>query len=198
MVSQKLKEAFHYFDEANGKDPNKEIVDGISLPKELLYAQQMTEELMHFMPNASEALQLAARCQHLRRWEIPRDSYEMDRVGYLKWREALKRFHAEKATEILERVGYESEILEQVRFLLLKKQLKKNQESQTLEDVICIVFLKYYFGPFAEKHSEEKLVDILQKTWKKMSPQGQKAALELSLPNRETELIKKALDYGAE
>ncbi|MEM9001544.1 MAG: DUF4202 domain-containing protein [Bacteroidota bacterium] len=190
---EKLAEAFRLFDAANSNDPNTEEFEGKSYPKELLYALRMTETLNAFAPDASEALQLTARCQHICRWEIPRNAYEMNRVGYLKWRQQLKQFHVTKATEILKKVGYETDTIAEVAFLLLKKQLKKSPETQTLEDVICLVFLKYYFEPFAEKHDEDKLVDILQKTWRKMSERGQQAALKLSFSNNAAVLVAKAV-----
>ncbi len=194
--SAMLQKAFHLFDEANGKDPNIEVFEGKSYPKELLYAIRMTDALNNFAPETSEALQLAVRCQHISRWEIPREEYEMNRVGYLKWRQELKRFHAQKASEILTQVGYGQEVIDQVEFLLLKKQLKKNLETQTLEDVICLVFLQYYFEPFAKKHPEDKVIDIVQKTWRKMSTEGQKAALKLPIQGDALELIKKAVADG--
>lgn len=192
-VTNKLKKAFELFDLANEKDPNREVFQGQSYSKEVLYAMRMTEKLNEFAPDASEPLKLTARCQHICRWEIPRESYEMNRVGYLKWRQDLKKFHAEKASEILKEVGYDQKTIETVAFLLEKKQLKKNEETQTLEDVICLVFLEFYFEPFIEKHSEEKLIDILQKTWRKMSNKGHQAALKLPLSEGALALVGKAL-----
>lgn len=192
--TDKLQRAFQLFDAANQSDPNTELFQGKSFPKELLYAHRMTERLNAFAPDASEALRLTARCQHICRWEIPRDSYEMNREGYLRWRQELKKFHAQKAKGILEEVGYSVELIEQVQFLLLKRQLKKNPETQILEDVICLVFLEHYFEPFAAKHPEEKTVDILQKTWRKMSARGQEAALKLPLSEASLTLVQKAID----
>ena len=192
-MSGKLQAAFQLFDAANQQDPNTEIFQGKTYPKELLYALRMTEQLNTFAPNASEALQLTARCQHICRWEIPRDSFEMNREGYLRWRQELKKFHADKAESILEKVGYSEETITKVRFLLEKKQLKKNEDTQTLEDVICLVFLAYYFEPFANKHPEEKTIDNLQKTWRKMSEKGHKAALQLPLSKNALELVTKAI-----
>lgn len=193
-TSDKLPLAFQLFDEANAQDPHTEEYKGISYPKEVLYAIRMTDKLQDFAPNASEALQLTARCQHIRRWEIPRESYEMNREGYLKWRQELKKFHARKATEILESIGYSLEIIEKVVFLLEKKQLKKNEETQTLEDVVCLVFLEHYFEPFAKAHPEDKIIDILQKTWRKMSEKGQRAALRLPLSQKSLALVSKAIE----
>lgn len=193
MAVEKLINAFRLFDGANAEDPNVELWQGKEYPKELLYAMRMTEKLSAFEPEASEALQLTARCQHIRRWEIPRESYEMNRVGYLKWRQDLKKFHAEKAGTILREVGYDQEMIDRVAFLLEKKQLKKNAETQILEDVICLVFLEFYFEPFSHKYPEEKLIDILQKTWGKMSPKGHEAALKLPLSKDSLEVIGKVL-----
>lgn len=189
----KLSKAFQRFDEANGKDPNNEEYSGRTYPKELLYAIRMTEKLNDFAPDASEALQLTARCQHICRWEIPRESYAMDRAGYLHWRQDLKKFHAQKATAILQDVGYSPDTIDKVVFLLEKKKLKKNEDTQTLEDVICLVFLQYYFEDFAKKHPEEKIIDILQKTWRKMSSYGRDAVLQLPLSKIAHDLIAKAL-----
>ncbi|UII81269.1 DUF4202 domain-containing protein [Flagellimonas sp. CMM7] len=193
-ASQRLTKAFELFDAANSEDPNTEVFQGKTIPKELLYAKRMTAVLNEFEPDTSEALQLTARCQHICRWEIPRESYEMNRVGYLQWRQNLKKFHAKKASEILNKVGYEEELIERVRFLLLKKKLKRDEETQTLEDVICLVFLKYYYAPFLVKHDDDKIISILQKTWRKMSEKGQQAALQLDFSGKGKGLIAKALE----
>ena len=192
-MSTKFKQAILLFDAANSKDPFEEISNGTSYPKELLYAQRMSEQLTSFEPKASEAVQLAVRCQHICRWEIPRDSYEMNRVGYLTWRRDLAKFHAKKASSILNDVGYDSETIEAVTFLLQKKQLKRNEDTQLLEDVVCLVFLNFYFDKFSQKYAENKLIDILQKTWAKMSNKGHKAALKLKLSDNALDLINKAL-----
>ncbi len=192
-TSDRMLQAFQRFDDANSQDPNTESYEGKSYPKELLYAIRMTDTLNAFAPDASEHLQLTARCQHICRWEIPRESYEMDRAGYLKWRQDLKKFHVQKAGVIMEAAGYEKETIDKVAFLLEKKKLKKNEETQVLEDVICLVFLQFYLEAFAEKHAEEKLLDILRKTWRKMSKKGREAALGLSLSKVSAQLIAKAI-----
>ena len=192
-TTSKLMLAFKHFDSANEKDPNTEVFQGRKYPKEVLYSIRMTERLNNFDPNASEALRLTARCQHIQRWEIPRESYDMNREGYLRWRQELKKFHAKKASEILTSVGYDQKTIDKVGFLLEKKQLKKNKETQTLEDVICLVFLEYYFEPFALKHPEDKTIDILQKTWRKMSKEGQEEALKLPFSEKSRIVLNKAL-----
>ncbi len=181
------------FDAANGEDPNVVLRDGESCAKELLYARQMTRWLERLVADASEPLRLAARCQHIRRWEIPRQSFPADRIGYLKWRTELKHLHARIAGEILARVGYDDETIARVQSLLRKERLKQDPECQRLEDVICLVFLENYFADFARQHDERKVVEIIRKTWKKMSPHGRDAALALDLPARARSLVEQAL-----
>jgi hypothetical protein len=135
---------------------------------------------------------LAARSQHIGRWEIPRKDYAMDRTGYLLWRSQLKIYHAGIAAEILGKVGYDGVIVSKVKDLLLKKQLKQNSETQILEDVICLVFLEFYFDDFSAAHDEEKLIHILKKTIAKMSAKGIDAALQLPLSEKAKYLIGKA------
>jgi hypothetical protein len=192
-VEIKFKNAVHLFDEANKSDPNIESLNGKDYPKELLYAIRMTDKLNQFEPNASEEVQLAVRCQHICRWEIPRDSYEMNRNGYLNWRRELKKFHALKASEILLQVGYDETLIDKVTFLLEKKQLKKNSDTQLMEDIICLVFLEFYFENFSEKYSEKKLIDIIKKTWIKMSEKGRDSAINLNYSKKPKELILKAI-----
>ncbi len=191
--NDKIQQAFKAFDVANANDPNIEIVNDIPIPKELIYGQRMSAVLKQFYPQADVALQLAARCQHICRWEIPRKDYEMNRVGYLTWRSNLKKFHAKKAGDILEKIGFEAKIIDRVAFLLQKKKLKKDLETQCLEDVICLVFLEFYYEAFFIKHTEEKVIDIVKKTWNKMSEKGQDAALKLSFSPQGLSLIQKAL-----
>lgn len=189
----KFEKAIALIDRKNSDDPNTEFFLDKNYPKELLYSQRMSEKLMHFKPHASEELRIAARAQHICRWQSPRDSYPMDRIGYLKWREDLKKMHARLTSEILEEVGYDTDFIERVSFLIRKKLIKKDEGTQTLEDVICLVFLQYYFEEFAEKHPDEKVIDILQKTWGKMSEEGHQAALNLPLSEKSLGLIKRAL-----
>jgi hypothetical protein len=148
---------------------------------------------LDFEPNASEQLRLAARSQHIGRWEIPRKDFPLDRKGYLQWRSQLKLYHAKLAASILEKSDYDELTIVKVKDLLLKKQLKQNPDTQTLEDVICLVFLEYYFDDFSEEHNEEKLVNILRKTIAKMSSKGVDAALLLPLSTKAKNLIGKAM-----
>ncbi|WP_103866014.1 DUF4202 domain-containing protein [Aquimarina sp. I32.4] len=193
MSIDKLIRAYANIDKANTEDPNKEEINNEIVAKELIYGQRMTTTLEQFDPNASEALKLAARSQHICRWEIPRNSYPMDRIGYLKWREELKKFHASKASEILTQIGYDIETIDRVSFLIQKKKLKKDADTQTLEDVICLVFLAFYYEDFLLKHTDDKVISILQKTWHKMSEKGHESALKITYSKKALDLIKQAL-----
>lgn len=193
MKPTRFESAIILIDKTNSEDINTYQVHGLEISKELLYSQRMSQKLLQFEPNASEELQIAARAQHIGRWKIARDEYPMDRVGYLKWRETLKKMHAEMAADILRTVGYDDKFIERVSFLINKKLIKKDDDSQTLEDVICLVFLEYYFEEFAEKHTNEKLIDILQKTWVKMSDKGHEAALKIKFSEKSLSLVKQAL-----
>ncbi len=188
----KFEKAIQLIDNENSKDIRKEYFDSKAYPKELLYSYRMTNKLLEFQPNASDALKLAARAQHICRWKIPRDEYPMDRIGYLKWRETLKKMHADLTTDILRDVGYDQQYIDRVKTIMLKKHIHKNEESQILEDTICLVFLDYYLEAFVEKHENEKIINILQKTLKKMSERGQEAAFKLNFSSKVSMLLKQA------
>lgn len=184
--------AIDAFDAANAEDPNSVLIEGVRQPKELVYGRRMSAWLLRFKPDASEALRLAVRCQHIRRWSTPRSSYPEGRIGYLTWRRDLQRFHAEVAGSVLTQAGYESAVIERVQSLLKKENLKRDQDAQALEDVACLVFLDHYLAEFAASHDDAKVVDIIAKTWRKMSDAGHRAALAISLP----EALKKLVEQG--
>jgi len=192
--TNRLQKAIQRFDEENSKDPNLEVYKGQEFSKELLYSIRMTEWLAKVSPQASVHLQLAARSQHICRWTIPRESYPMDRKGYLLWRTELKQFHAEKAEVILEECGYDQVTIDRVKSLILKQRIKTDPESQALEDVVCLVFLEYYFEDFVAKHESEKVVSIVRKTWSKMSESGQQHALALEFGDTSNQLITQAIN----
>lgn len=181
------------FDAANAEDPRIVTWEGHSYPAEVLYAERMSRWLDRLRPDASDALRLAARAQHIRRWEIPRASYPKDRAGYLAWRTELKHFHARAAGGILAGLGYDEATVARVQSLLKKERLKQDEEAQALEDVACLVFLENTFAEFSTQHDQAKVVDIVRKTWKKMSAEGQKAALTIELPPQARALVEKAL-----
>jgi len=191
---ERFKKAMEQFDAYNANDPHQEEFNGTRYPKELLYGRRMSERLVLFAPEAPEYLRLAARCQHIGRWEIPRDSYPMDRAGYLKWRSTLKVHHTKIASEILKNCMYDDSVIEKVNFLLLKKELNRNVDTQLLEDVICLVFIQYYLDEFAAKHEPEKVVSILAKTMKKMSPKAISEVAKIPISEEIKRLIREAAE----
>ena len=193
MPDDRLNRAMRLFDDANRQDPHHTIADGVEEPDALLYARRMSDWLHKLEPNPSEALELATRAQHIMRWQIPRSHYPMTRAGYHEWRSDLGKFHAREAASLLQQAGYDDATITRVQSLLRKEHLKSDSEMQTLEDVICLVFLEHYFSEFARKHDEEKIVKILQRTWKKMSPRGHSHALKLQMEPKDRWLIEKAL-----
>jgi hypothetical protein len=183
--TDRFKTAMAGFDQANAQDPKREA---------LFYAQRMSDWLARFAPGASESLRLAARSQHICRWMIPREKYPMTRAGYHRWRTEAAQFHAEKAGQILREAGYDEPTIACVQSLLRKENLTSDPETQTLENVACLVFLENYFSDFAQRHEEEKILTILRRTWAKMSPRGREAALHLPLRDRERALIQQAIN----
>ena len=191
--TQRFRRAIEEFDRANVDDPNFERVRGTLQAKELVYSQRMTATLDEFEPTAPEVVRLAARCQHIRRWTVPRSTYPEGRDGYRRWRSDLAQFHAEPAADILTGVGYAADTVQRVQVLLRKERLKVDAEVQLLEDVACLVFLTYYLPAFVEQHEELKVIEVLRKTWRKMSTRGQSVALELDLPDDLRSLVGSAI-----
>jgi len=189
----RFDDAIRMFDQANAEDPNTEVINGQPMAKELLYGQRMSARLAVFAPDAPETVKLAARAQHIRRWEVPRDTYPEGRAGYLKWRTDLYKRHAEIAGEIMGDVGYDAEPIDRVQTLLRKRGLKTDPDVQLMEDIICLVFLEHYFHDFARKHDEEKLISIVQKTWNKMTEQAHEVALQLDYAPDDVAVIQKAV-----
>jgi hypothetical protein len=191
--SRRFENALRRFDEENARDPNTETADGVVQPRELLYARRLSDWVVRLYPDASEPLRLAARCQHLCRWEIPRSSYPMTRIGYLQWRANLKKFHAQKAGDILRELGYPEAVVRCVQDLNLKKHFPDDPETRVLEDALCLVFLEYQLADLAVKTAEDKTVNALQKSWQKMTPAGRAEALKLNYGPREKVLLERAL-----
>jgi hypothetical protein len=190
--------AVRRFDAENAQDPHLEAAAGQSVPRELLYAQWLTDWVLRLRPDASEALRLAARCQHLCRWMVPRETYPMTRPGYLKWRADLKQFHAEKAGDILRELGYQEEVVVRVQGLNLKRDFPHDPESRVLEDALCLVFLEHQFAELARKSTDEKMVNALRKSWNKMTPAAQGLALNLPFGSHEKALLDQALAKDAQ
>lgn len=190
----KMEQAFHLFDTYNQQDPSRIAWNGDQYPSEYFYAIQLYEWVNKLNSEASEPLLLASRCQHIGRWEIDRKTYPDGRVGYLTWKNDLAHFHARKATEILQSIGYDADIITRVNEIVLKKRLKTDSEVQTMEDALCLVFLSFQYDDLIKKHTEEKMIGILQKTWAKMSEAGRQVALSLTYSDAGKMLLKRALN----
>jgi hypothetical protein len=198
MTQQCYQAAIAAIDKANAEDPNRETADGKEYPKELLYSHRMTEMQERYIPDASEAVKLAVRAQHIQRWKIPRSSYPMDKQGYLQWRTGLYKFHADAVGEIMKNAGYDDEMMERVRKIVGKKGLKVNPETQLMEDVVDLVFIEHYLTGFVAQHpeyDEAKWIPIIRKTWQKMSSNAHEFALSgnIRLPEALVPLILKAV-----
>lgn len=164
-----FEDALRRFDEANARDPNREVVDGTSDPRELLYAQRLVIWVLQLCPGASEELWSAAHCQHICRWEIPRSSHPITRTGYLQWRATRKKFHAQNTGEILREAGYAEDVIRRVQDLKLKKNFPNDPEARVLEDALCLMFLEFQFSKLAARSDDDKMIKALQKSWQKMT-----------------------------
>lgn len=192
--SDRFDAAMAQLDALHAQDPRTETVDGEEVPYELLYAQRMSDWLERLRPDAGETLQLAVRAQHLKRWEVPRDSYPMDRPGYHAWRTGLKTRQADMAAEVLRQAGYDETDCTRVAAMVRKEDLKNDEETRALEDAACLVFLQDYYAPFAAEHEDDKVLGILRKTLRKMSADGHRLAVEIPLEGRARTLLEKAVE----
>lgn len=173
-MTDRLKRAIALIDTANAADPKGEA---------LVYGQRMSQELARLFPDASDVLQIAARGQHVERWLLPRTDYPEGKAGYLDWRREQGRRHAARVAGIMAEAGYPAADCDRVGTLLRKEGIKRDPEVQALEDVICFVFLKFHFSPFAAERGEEQTLDIVRKTARKMSAEGRARVLkEFDLP----------------
>ncbi len=193
-----LDKALALIDAANSEDPNRVSADGKDWPKELLYSHRMSDMLLRYAPDAVDAIQLAFRAQHVQRWKSPRDAYPMDRIGYLQWRKDLYKIQAQTAVDLLTQADYGEDVTGRVYQAVAKLKIKENPDTQLLEDIADLVFIEYYMQAFVDKHpeyDEEKWLDIVRKTWKKMSEPAQQFALSgsVKLPEPLVPLIQKAV-----
>src|SRR5688572_6105031 len=184
----RLEQAFLLFDEYNQQDPHRVSWNDIEYPAEYFYALQLYNWVMKLQPEASETLLLASRSQHIGRWKIPREKYPEGKAGYLNWRTDMAKFHAQIATELLIQAGYDEEELKKLQHILLKQNLRNDEEVQVMENALCLVFLQFQYEDFLHKHDDEKIIRILQKTWKKMTEPGRQFALTLEYSAKGREL----------
>jgi hypothetical protein len=198
MSDDRFERARTLFDELNAADPVREIENGEDRPRLLLQAERLSAWVSRLDPTASEALRLAARCQHLERWKIPRTDFPEGRVGYLTWRTKLGQFHATRAAEVLRSVGYDEALIARVDRIVRKQGITIEADTQTMEDALCLVFLEHEIDAFMRKYpDQDKAIDILRKTWGKMSERGHAAALALPLGDAAKALVGRALDQGS-
>ena len=198
MTNSLYENTVALIDAANAEDPRMDTVDDRSVPRELLYGQRMAEMIGRYAPEADAVMKLAVRGQHIQRWKTPRNSYPMTREGYLQWRTGLYKFHAETVGQLMKQAGYDDASIERAQQAVGKRALKVNADTQLLEDVTDLVFIEHYMLEFAGQHAEyteEKWLDIIRKTWKKMSPRAHEFALSgnLKLPAPLAPMIAKAV-----
>jgi Domain of unknown function (DUF4202) len=179
QLTDRLARAAAIFDGRNAKDPRRDRVAGAEVPRALAEADRLSAWIEALEPEASEALRLAARCQHLERWMLPRSDFPEGRSGYLRWRKNAADHHANEAAAVLREVGYDQATIEAVRRINLKQDLARDRDAQTMEDALCLAFMERELEELAEKHDEQKLSRILRKTWQKMSERGRSAAAPL-------------------
>lgn len=192
----RFETAIAAMDAANAADPTMLHVSGVARPKELAHSEMMTHWVSQLAPDASEALHLAARAHHIRRWETPRSSYPEGRQGYLKWRSDLHRVHAGHAADILRAAGYDEATIDRTSVIIQKQDLRRDHDVQVFEDALGLVFLETQFHEFSAQHDAEKLSNILRRTWRKMSPAGQASALDLPLHPADRAFIVSVLSGG--
>jgi hypothetical protein len=190
----KIDATIELFDTYNRQDPRKIVFNGNEYPYEYFYALHLYNWVKKLEPEAGDVLLLASRCQHIGRWQIPREKYPIDKIGYLRWRTDLAKFHAEKAGELMLQAELEEETIKAVQRIIQKKQLRTDHEVQVMENALCLVFLQFQYDDFLQKHDDETMIRILQKTWNKMTAPGREAALNLNFNGRGKELIEKALN----
>ena len=196
----RLQAVISEIDAANAQDPRKELANGNSYPREVIYSERLSACLSRLYPEASEALRIAARAQHIRRWEIPRSGYPLGRDGYNAWRTACRDHHAALTSAIMRRHGYAEGEIAQVVKIIRKEQLKRDPESQALENVVAVVFVQHYLEAFVADHKDyddAKLAGILRKTLRKMDAAGHAAVLALPLSGGTGRLVGLALKPAA-
>lgn len=192
-MNNKLNQAIALFDTYNQKDPNIFTHEGVEYPQEYFLSLQLHRWVTKLSPDASEELLLASRAQHIGRWEKPRNTYPMDKVGYLTWRKELSAYHAQKAAEILNSVGYDQATIERVSSIIKKIKIKADSEVQTIENALCLVFLQFQYEAFYPKHEADKVIEIIRKSLLKMDSKGHEQALLLPYSETGLALIQEAL-----
>lgn len=197
MTSARLRQALDRIDEINSADPHEIQVRGEARPKELTHAAMVSAWIERLRPDAGDALRLAARGHHVGRWAIPRGEYPKGRRGYLRWRQALQELHAATLGEVMTEAGYDTAVIERAQDLVRKKNLRRDPDVQALEDALCLVFLETQLGDFRARQPEDRMAEILRKTWDKMSANARALAVELDLPPDDRRFLQRTLHLGS-
>jgi len=194
LENTQLQQVVEKIDQINDQDPNRDNDPELGTQASTkLYGMRMSAMLQSFYPQASDLVRIAARAQHIKRWEYPRSDYPQGRKGYMQWRTHLYEVHARITSELMQQCGYSKPQCAHVEKMLKKRGLKKDPDVQTLEDIICLVFIRYYLSSFMQQHEEEKIIDIIRKTAAKMSPYALACTQKLDLAQEVTEVLGKAL-----
>ncbi len=193
MLEKKIIVAIKIFDEINSLDPNRIQFHGEDFPKEILYSNWLTLWVEKLNPVKSDALRLASRCQHLKRWEISRDKYPEGLKGYMQWKKELLKFHADESEKVLRNLHIDESIIQQVRKINLKQDIRNNPEVQIMEDALCLVTLEFQLEEFSLKHTDEKMIEIIRKSWNKMSNSARDKAKKITYSPRVLKLVLEAI-----
>lgn len=196
MAGPTLEDGFAAIDAANEGDPNTVVVRGVVRPKEQAHAELAVEWVRRLVESPSDALLLAARAHHVRRWDIPRDAQPEGRAGYLKWKRALQDHHARLVGELLLPLGFDPAVVARVQAIVRKERLRSDPEVQALEDALCLVFVETQFGALTDQLGEDHMVSVVAKTLRKMSPAGRSAAMALPLDESALRIVGRALEAG--
>ncbi|MDE2767061.1 MAG: DUF4202 domain-containing protein [Chloroflexota bacterium] len=196
MTSARLRQALDCIDEINRADPHEILVRGKARPKELTHAAMVSAWIERLRPDADDALRIAARGHHVRRWAIPRGEYPPGRRGYLRWRQALQELHADTLEEVMTEAGYDRVVIARVQDLVRKRNLRRDPDVQALEDALCLVFLETQLGEFRTRQPDGRVAEILRKTWDKMSAEARALAVELDLAPDDRRFLQRVLRLG--
>ena len=196
MASARLRQALDCIDEINRADPHEIQVRGEARPKELTHAAMVSAWIERLRPDADDALRIAARGHHVRRWAIPRGEYPLGRRGYLRWRQALQELHADTLEEVMTEAGYDRVVIARAQDLVRKRNLRRDPDVQALEDALCLVFLETQLGEFRTRQPDDRVAEILRKTWDKMSAEARALAVELDLAPADRRFLQRVLRLG--
>ncbi len=173
--------AIELIDAIHNQDPSTVTFEGVEVKAELQYSQRMLSMLEKVQPKALLELKLAAQCQHMSRWSIPRATFSMDKKGYYQWRAAIMEYQLNITSTVLKQAEVNDESIEVIVDALKNKADKTNLNASIIEDTACLTFIKWYLVPFAGQFDVYKAKIILQKTANKMSDKGLALIPELEL-----------------